>query len=136
MVKTICRLYLISVRQRAMVKDIHKCKSLICTLLITQPSKRNIKTRNIMIFCTILRLPRPCTYTLGCAAGGRTWGWFRLPLGGPVDTYPWPRWLPLASLPCAVYSCHPRYSWIFFFTKKPLTAFQFHKTIFENPSKI
>lgn len=72
MVKTICRLYLISMRQRALVKDTGKCKSLIGTLFITQPPKRNIKTRNQMKFCTILRMPCPCTYTLGCAAGGHT----------------------------------------------------------------
>lgn len=40
MVKTICRLYLISVRQRAIVKDIGKCKSLIGTLFINQPPKK------------------------------------------------------------------------------------------------
>lgn len=40
MVKTICRLYLISLRQRAIVKDIGKCKSLIGTLFINQPPKK------------------------------------------------------------------------------------------------
>lgn len=40
MVKTICRLYLISMRQRAIVKDIGKCKSLIGTLFINQPPKK------------------------------------------------------------------------------------------------